>query len=899
MRRIVVIFLLPVLVSTLARAQYASLNWDVKTTIEMTAALGIEKAQEEMTQTQWGKILDHYGAAELASAGIFASKYLDHLALKDELCFGSEENWYYKHIRMMVAQRIMPKVFNVASMMIKHPDKAIYWGPYLYKTTEEVKQLCMIFQAVCSNGKLSFKDLHFLVIVDDLKEIFDLSRFGGVDWRGMWDNISNIKGLTWDDLEEDFTNLMSVGGAIASAGGMLLDDLWVQASKSGNVFKMSPKEILQLGREYQNTFESLNSAAKIKDQLMNIIQTTDSLGVTRLFKFDEYNISNYVTDYLHKLTGSYFKQRWYIEWKDSGQELVEQWDAPRNVDDMYEGRNGWYFVETHDANYRPDKSVINAAKAASEAACGWSQARCDQLNAEQNWYHYTITYEMVSEYFYIPFLGQKLILGWSFAYNIRVYRSWNGGDTVFEETLDTYNTTEAAFAQYMQGKLMEIEAEDMAANNSDKPLHHYKICKDSKIYYQASDEKRMRGCTAVEFWLNCDNGTKLAEGATEWKINDHIYDDEGPKPDAYKSEAMATTLTNTGSGLSDCQDKINECNENIIRLTNEINVLNLRQKELLELISSAVNYADATQYREEYNSNKATIEARKRDKQKWEDARQAAQNAYSQAYGDYAGESDGCYRIPAIMRECEVNYGVSWDDDGEWEGMTWVRHGKIQSMGVNVTFRGTVSNVRPEEWVNCVFFTLRIHRSIVRISWALEANYSTSDQVDIMQFSNEMSESERSRLVNERQKEIMAEHPDCSVELRYQYSDNEQVEEDNGTYHLLWMSDRLRIAREVDMRLVRIHSELVLLERYLRHSESLLDYLVAPFADAYRQGLRGAMANDSYRRWRQSGIDALHVEHDDSKRHNRQNTPSAPGNEAAEQSRGIRITTENSPSDEN
>ena len=137
------------------------------------------------------------------------------------------------------------------------------------------------------------------------------------------------------------------------------------------------------------------------------------------------------------------------------------------------------------------------------------------------------------------------------------------------------------------------------------------------------------------------------------------------------------------------------------------------------------------------------------------------------------------------------------------------------------------------------------------------------------------------------------------MELRYQYSDNEQVEEDNGTYHLLWMSDRLRIAREVDMRLVRIHSELVLLERYLRHSESLLDYLVAPFADAYRQGLRGAMANDSYRRWRQSGIDALHVDHDDSKRHNRQNTPSTPGNEAAEQSRGIRITTENSPSDEN
>ena len=895
MRRIVVIFLLTLLISFLARAQYTSLNFDAPTTAEMTAALGIELAQEEMTKTQWGKILDHYGAAELASAGIFASKYLDRLALKDELCFGSEENWYYKHIRMMVAQRIMPKIFNVASMMIKHPDKAIYWGPYLFKTTEEVKQLCMIFQTVCSNGKLSFKDLHFLVIVDDLKEIFDLSRFGGVDWEGMWNNVSNIQGLTWDDLEEDFTNLMSVGGAVASAGGTLLDDLWVQASKSGNVFDMSPKEIWKLGNKYKDTFEGMNSVDEVKDKLMEIVETTDSTGVTKLFKFDEYNISNYITDYLHNLMGLGFKQRWYIYWHESGQDLLDSWNAPINDDAIINGHSGWYRINTNNSSYMPDQSVIEAAKAACASACGWSQARCDQMNAEQSWYHYYISYEMLSYFIYRG--SEDNIEGWSFSFNVRVYRSWNGGETVYEETLDTYTTTEAAFSQYMQGKLIEIEAEDMAANNSDKPLHQYKIGKDNKIYYHASDEKRMRGCTAVEFWLNCDNGAKLAEGATEWKVNNHIYDDEGPKPDAYKSEAMLTTLSNNGGDLGECQDKIKECNENIIRLTNEINALNDRQHELLELINNSSSYDAALQYRNEYNSNKKTIEARKSEKQRWEEARQLAQNAYSQAYGDYAGESDDCYRIPAIMKECEVNYGISWDDDGQWEGMTWVRHGKIQSMGVNVTFRGTVSNVRPEVWVDCLFFTLRIHRSIVRISWVLEANYSTSDQVDVMQFSNKMSESERSSLVNERQQEIMSEYPDCSVELRYQYSNNEQVEEDNGTYHLLWMSDRLRSAREVDMRLVRIHAELVLLERYLRHSESLLDYLVAPFVDAYRQGMRGAMANESYRRWRKSSIDALHVSHEVPQPVQPENAPAAPYHAAAENAKEIRVT-KNSPSNE-
>ena len=52
MRRIVVIFLLTLLISFLARAQYTSLNFDAPTTAEMTAALGIELAQEEMTKTR-------------------------------------------------------------------------------------------------------------------------------------------------------------------------------------------------------------------------------------------------------------------------------------------------------------------------------------------------------------------------------------------------------------------------------------------------------------------------------------------------------------------------------------------------------------------------------------------------------------------------------------------------------------------------------------------------------------------------------------------------------------------------------------------------------------------------------------------------------------------------------
>lgn len=861
MRRSVVILFVLSLVALVTRAQSYSVNFDVETTAQMNAAMGIELAQEELTRERWGKILDHYGASEIAAAGIFASKYLDRLSLKDELSFGSEENWYYKHIRQMVAQRIMPKIFNVASMMIKHPDKAIYWGPYLFKTTEEVKQLCMIFQTVCSNGRLSFKDLHFLVIVDDLKELFDLSRFGGVDWKGMWDNISNLGDLSFDDLEDDFTNLMSVGGAIANAGGDMLDSLWIQGSKVGGIFHMKPKELWALGEEYANTFESLNSVEKVKDALMAQIESTDSIGVTKLFKFDEYNISQYVSNYLHQLTGDYYKQRWYIYWHESGRDLLDSWSPPIVDEYIINGTNGWYRINTNDANYWPDESVINATKAACASQCGWSQAKIDQMNAEQSWYHYYIVYSIHSYYIY---RGSKdNIEGWSFSYDVHVYRTWNGGETVYEEEFDSYTMSESAFAQHMQSKLMEIKAQDEADNNSDTPLHDYKIGKDSKRYYSASNAQKMRGCTAVEFWLNCDNGAKLAEGATEWKVNRHLYDDEGPTPDKYKEEAMHTTLSSDGSDLQECRQKINDCNTKIAEINAEIAALQARQKELLDLISNS-SYYQANVYREEYKKNKKAIEDKQAERSTWESALSQAQKAYNAAYGEYANESDDCYRIPAIMHDCEVNYGVDWEDEGHWEGLTYVRNGKINSMGVNVVFRGTVSNVRPEVWIDCLLFTLRIHRSILKISWELSSNYSTSDQVDVIAFSNDMSEQERSNIANQRQQELLKEHPDCSVEIRYQYSNNEVPEEDNGTYHLLWMSDRLRIAREVDMRLVRIHAELVLMERYLRHSQSILDYLATPFLDAYRQGMRGAMSNESYRRWRQSSIDALHSDRLDS-----------------------------------
>ena len=107
MRRIVHIILL---IQTLAlpisvKAQYYSVNFDTKTVAAMSAAFNTEAATEMYYAEQLAKIRKSYQAAEVAAAGIFASKYLDRKALTDlGLWTSSTENYYYRRIYEAVSK---------------------------------------------------------------------------------------------------------------------------------------------------------------------------------------------------------------------------------------------------------------------------------------------------------------------------------------------------------------------------------------------------------------------------------------------------------------------------------------------------------------------------------------------------------------------------------------------------------------------------------------------------------------------------------------------------------------------------------------------------------------------------------------------------------------------------
>ena len=61
-------------------AQYYSVNFDAKTVAAMVAAYGTGTVAEAYYDEQVQNILKHYKASEVATAGIFASKFLERKA---------------------------------------------------------------------------------------------------------------------------------------------------------------------------------------------------------------------------------------------------------------------------------------------------------------------------------------------------------------------------------------------------------------------------------------------------------------------------------------------------------------------------------------------------------------------------------------------------------------------------------------------------------------------------------------------------------------------------------------------------------------------------------------------------------------------------------------------------
>lgn len=536
MKRIKTLLLLMLFSCKMLAVVWHNVNIDRTTATAMTAAYEVEIAMETMAKGHLQNILNHYRSASVATAGILVSKKKDRDAIRNPGLFASEENYYYTRILDMVKNRIMPKFITVASLMVKQPNNAIYWGPYLLKTTTNVEQLCKQFELVCTNGKRSFKDVQFLLINDKLQAVFDLARMGSeVNWKELLDKLGDFgKELSADDFVEDFKNF---GGKLASIGQNTADSNWAEISKIGDIFHSKPKEIYNMFKSFKKQYDNYKNAGNVKNILMSVIKTADAEGVANLFKIDDYNVSGYISNYVKELQGEYYTQRWYICSRKSGNQVLVDYvpkpgkpTTPSADMGWFEGWEEWveysYKENGKDpAGHLPSMKHSNYSQSLSEMQSktyqysGWSLSRINEYKNNNPTHNVDVAYTDYHEDRAI-YRGKwgghnRLGIGCFRARGMKITDSWVDEKILYEEIFDSQTMDLKTFKEKMKIRLQGYQ--DETSDNDENTTYHL-VC-DDPHYYTMADEKKMEGCSSVSFVANCKGGAKLGEGSFNWKEN--------------------------------------------------------------------------------------------------------------------------------------------------------------------------------------------------------------------------------------------------------------------------------------------------------------------------------------------------------------------------------------------
>ena len=826
---LIIIAVLTIL-SVEVHAQYYSVNFDKKTVAAMAAAYNTEAVTEAYYNEQISAILKHYNASEVATAGIFASKFLERKALTDlGIWCNSTENYYYRRIHSMVADKIMPKIWTVSKMMIQSPQTALYWCSYLMKVCDDTKSLCMQFESVVTNSTLTFSDITFLEISKEVAQIFNLSELGNVDFRKLIDDIAKIPGnFTKENLKADIDNLYQTGAGLASAGIANIGNVLLQKNSFNELFNGKVGNLIDIYDNYKDLFESFDKSAG--NTLLGLIGGKDN--VAALFNASDYNISSWMTDYLSSTEGNYYTQRWYIARRDKGSVSLCDYYPPTDDDAILKGDH-WYRINTTDANFSPNSTQREAILQNSESHAGWSRSKVQQMNNQKDGFTYTFTNYMSA---YIISSKKKGQTKKAYAYEIHVTKSWNNVEEVYEDVFDSYSMDLNTFKRQLQARLSEY--------NDNEDGYTYYIASDARNYYQATDAAKLKGVESVTISVTCSDGVTLAQGTTQYKCKNC-----GKSLDSHSKEcAMQTTITENSLDLSELNQQESEAQSKVTLLQQQISQLESENKTLLQKISSS-SVNDAAKYREQYNKNCNTISSLKSELSTWQSKLADIQNAKEEASHDDDTATDDYYRIPAIMKDVKTAYNLTWQSAGSWDGYLYVRTATMPNINGVITFKATLSLVRKPKY----FLGIKIHRAILGITWELTSEYTSTSVVDVITLDANEDEQKKADVINQRISEIAQDYPNCKIATEYAKSATTETQDNDEIIHLLWASDRLEVAREVDSRITKIYSDLVSLEKMMNYKRNIIDVLkdVMPEIDD-EQGKRKSLVEECYDRWMRS-----------------------------------------------
>lgn len=693
----------------------------------------------------------------------------------------------------------------------------------------------MQFESVVTNGTLSFRDVVFLEIAPQFAPLFKLSEGGGIDWKTFFDDLGNIgHNFTKENLQADIDNLYNLGVGLATAGADNFVDAIVGKSSFHDLLNGKISDIARVAGNVYDLYGQLEHS--VGNTLLSMVGGPE--GVANLFQIDNYNLTSWISDYQKEAAGQYYTQRWYIYRRDVGTETLCDYKPPTDDNSIIYGGE-WTHFNTTDAGFYPNSAQTEQILGNSEWYAGWSRTKVQQMNQANDGYTYSINYYRSS---YHINRGSKLIQK-AYAYSIKVARSWNHEEVVYMDVFDSYKMDLNTFKAQLNARLSEF--------NDNEEGYVYVIGSDAKHYYQATDEAKLQGCESVIVSVTCQDGVTLGSGSTQYKCRGC-----GGSLNAHSKEcAMQTTVSgDDGLDLSSLDELENEYNAEAAALQSQIDALEAENADLVKQIASAT-VEEAVSLRQQYNRNKDEINRLESDLSAVRKKQDELAQAKEEAAADNAVPTDDYYRIPALMQECKNAYSLTWQGDGWWSGYSYLREATAPNINGTITFKATLSIARKPKY----FLGIKIHRAILQISWELTAEYSDTEVVDIIELDPGMSEAEKKKLVNDRLSEIANQYPSC--EITTEYVKSEPVEEDTSTdtYHLLWASDRLEVARQVETRLTQIYAGLVSLEKMMNYRLSIIDVLkdIAPFVNDER-GRRLTLVEECRRRWLRGAANSLH-----------------------------------------
>lgn len=859
-------------------AAFHSVNVDQPTIAAMGVAYQIETETEHTAKNALDSILNKYGSSNISMAQIFLVEKKRHNAMLDVKFFDSSEFYYYQRIKYLAADLIMPKFIQVAYGMLQRPENAIYWGPYLYKATNSVLNLCKQFEVLVTSGKRSFKDVKFLVLNETLGKYFNLANIDGVDWKATLDHIGEFgQGLSWEEIKEDVS---SIQNTLASIGGNTVNKSFAEFSNIGKIFHASTDDIVDMYEGFKEAYKTYNDAKNAKDIVMSVVTTCDAEGVQRLFSIDDYNITQYMQGYIDKIQDRYYTQRWYIRSRKSGNDVLVDYVPKPGIpttptaDDMnwFKGWEEWiessYKLYGKDpASCLPDMThsdysqVLSSMKEKAYQYSGWTLSKINEHKRDHPTHNLKITYKDYHEDRAI-YRGKwgghnRLGIGCFRACGLKIVDSWVDEKILYEEYFDSKTMDKRVFKQQLETRLKHYR--DSIVDKDTLNQFSYEIVSDSPIYYEEANAQKIKGHTSVTFVAKCGGGGNLAKGSWSWKENGKQGNSLDEKSERF---AMGTDESSSDNADVELNNALNETNKEIASLQKEISDYNLRLNELQKKIIDANINGDKdtagklqAQY-DELAAQRDSLQAALRQAQAKQNELSNAKNEYYKDLSESA-ETES-YRIPRNMKELTAAYKILWLDEGKWDrnagDHVWVRHGYSESGKFNVTYTAKLSLQRRPKKV----FGIRIHRAILSVDFELTSEQSGESVVESMQLDGSISEEELAQRVNERYAQIRRDMPDCTIEIKYNRSEDIDLgDEDEDGLHLLFANDRLEIARNIENQLVEILAHLQMIERVQYVDNTIERFLKGMVLDFMDKSKKKTVVEAALYRWQDNAKKVL------------------------------------------